>query len=91
MPRLDLFISLVGALSSSCLALIFPPLIDLATGWSDSKEEEQEEEEERSKYRWFWYAKNFAICIFGIVGFVTGTYASLKDIVNYFIHPQEDV
>lgn len=76
-PKLDLFISLVGALSSSCLALIFPPLIDLATGWD-------EKGSKSDRARTLWYAKNFGICIFGVLGFVTGTFASMKDIVEFF-------
>lgn len=72
-PKLELFISLVGALSSSGLALIFPPLIDICVRW----------EEEQGFWRWTWiWSKNFAILILGLVGFATGTYASLENIVT---------
>jgi len=78
-PKLDLFISLVGALSSSCLALIFPPLIDLASGWNDKEDTDRADNSRR-----LWMLKNMCICTFGVIGFVTGTYASLRDIVSYF-------
>lgn len=87
-PRLDLFISLVGALASSCLALIFPPLIDLATDWDEEEDDgESMSSSTISKSRFWWCCKNFTICLFGVIGFVTGTYASMNDIIKYFIHP----
>ncbi|CAG2114919.1 unnamed protein product [Medioppia subpectinata] len=70
-PRLDLFISLVGALSSSCLALIFPPIIEMATKWDD-----------RNVNWWLLSTKNISIFLVGIIGFFTGTYASLEDILK---------
>jgi proton-coupled amino acid transporter len=73
-PKLDLFISLVGALSSSCLALIFPPCIDLLVRAVDN---------ELSAARWrFLLTKNIFIIVFGLVGFATGTYISIKRIVE---------
>ncbi|KAI7685505.1 hypothetical protein SSS_02266 [Sarcoptes scabiei] len=73
-PKLDLFISLVGAISSSGLALILPPLIDLCVLWN----------EEKGFLNWMWiFFKNFAIFLLGIAGFTTGTYASIENIIAH--------
>lgn len=91
-PKLDLFISLVGAFSSSflvlidtlshlmdfvfkdCLyplqALVFPPVLELITYWPNPG-------------RWI-LAKNSLIIVFGIIGFLAGTYASIESLVNAF-------
>jgi proton-coupled amino acid transporter len=72
-PRLDLFISLVGACSSSTLALIAPPIIDTITFWP-----------EVGKHRWR-LVKNCFIFVLGLVGFLTGTFISVRNIVSYFV------
>lgn len=77
-PKLDLFISLVGAFSSSSLALIFPALLDTLTFWDQRKEESSQ------VGRSLWLTKNCLICFFGIFGFVTGTYVSMSDIIIFF-------
>jgi len=69
-PKLDLFISLVGAFSSSFLALIFPPLLELITFWPNP-----------SKWTMF---KDISIIVFGIIGFFAGTYASIESLVTAF-------
>jgi len=74
-PKLELFIALVGALSSSSLALIFPPLIDLISQW--------DEDYSLTKW-WFILSKDIGILLLGIIGFVTGTYASLQQIMDAF-------
>jgi len=67
-PKLDLFISLIGALSSSCLAVIFPPMIEMLVRYDDEK---------TSFKVWiFIIAKNAFIICFGFAGFLTGTYIS---------------
>ncbi|XP_038215018.1 proton-coupled amino acid transporter 4 [Zerene cesonia] len=71
-PNLSGIISLVGAFSSSALALIFPPIIEIVTFWPDRL----------GTYDWkLW--KDIAIIIFGITGFVFGTYASLENIFSH--------
>ena len=69
-PKLDLFISLVGAFSSSFLALIFPPLLELITFWPRAS-------------KWM-IAKDVIIIIVGLIGFLTGTYASVESIMSAF-------
>ncbi|XP_044743205.1 proton-coupled amino acid transporter-like protein pathetic isoform X2 [Chrysoperla carnea] len=69
-PNLGVVISLVGALSSSTLALIFPPLIEIITFWPDM-----------GKYKWILW-KDILIMLFGIAGFIFGTYASVANIIN---------
>merc|ERR1712112_437294 len=69
-PRLDLFISLVGSISSSTLALMAPAVIDSVT-----------QGECCSRLRHF---KNLTVFVIGISGFVLGSYVSLQNIIKYF-------
>ncbi|XP_011676647.1 proton-coupled amino acid transporter 1 isoform X1 [Strongylocentrotus purpuratus] len=72
-PQLPLFISLVGAMASSTLALIFPPVIEELTfsyhGYA-------------SKASILRLVKNAFICLFGLIGFGAGTFVSIKGIVE---------
>ncbi|XP_027207368.1 proton-coupled amino acid transporter-like protein pathetic isoform X1 [Penaeus vannamei] len=76
-PNIGLFISLVGAVSSSTLALIFPPVIEVVTFWPD-----------RGPYNWR-IIKCTLIALFGIIGFITGTISSVQAIVDFFVNGQE--
>lgn len=69
-PRIDLFISLVGAVSGSTLAIIIPPVLDLIVFWGDAK----------SPLR---LLKNLIIILFGIYIFGAGTYISVQNIIDY--------
>ncbi|XP_028176120.1 proton-coupled amino acid transporter 4 [Ostrinia furnacalis] len=71
-PNLSGIISLVGAFSSSALALIFPPFIEIVTFWPD----------QLGKHGWKMW-KDIFIIMFGFTGFVFGTYASLGSILKY--------
>ncbi|XP_072368712.1 proton-coupled amino acid transporter 1 isoform X2 [Scyliorhinus torazame] len=71
-PRLEIVITLVGSISSSTLALIIPPLLDIATYYGEGMS------------RW-WIAKNILISVVGFVGFVAGTYVSIEELVSQTI------
>lgn len=70
-PNLGPIISLVGAVSSSTLALIFPPLIEIITFWPNNL----------GKNYWVLW-KDIAIMVFGILGFIFGTYTSIAQILD---------
>ncbi|KZC12087.1 PREDICTED: proton-coupled amino acid transporter 1 isoform X2 [Dufourea novaeangliae] len=71
-PQLGLFISLVGAVSSTALALIFPPIIEMVVCWQNAS------------LGIFTIAKDVMIVVIGLLGFVTGTYESLTSIIQAF-------
>lgn len=71
-PFLGLFISLVGAVSSAALALIFPPILDTVSSLAVGK------------LTSFSALKNGFIILIGVVGMVTGSYESISAIVKAF-------
>lgn len=68
-PRLGLFISLVGALSSTSLAFFFPPLLDWAWRWRDGL----------PAWR---HAVNAFILLMGVLLTAWGTYSALREIIE---------
>ncbi|XP_046587245.1 proton-coupled amino acid transporter-like protein CG1139 isoform X1 [Neodiprion lecontei] len=73
-PKLEYFISLIGALSLSGLGLAFPAIIYTCTFWNVTNRTE----------KIIMIAKNSAVVAFGFLGLIAGTYTSLLQIINYF-------
>lgn len=75
-PNLGPFITLIGAVCLSTLGLIVPAVVETVTYW---------ERPGLGKYNWrIW--KNGFLVLFGIVGFLTGTYVSITEILAHPVH-----
>ncbi|CAM2720141.1 unnamed protein product [Rotaria socialis] len=72
-PNLGLVISLVGAVASTALSVIFPPICESITFWPDSL----------GRYKW-QLILNLLIITFGLYVFVAGTTLSVSNIVACF-------
>lgn len=72
-PNLGPFISLIGAVCLSFLGLIFPAVIETVTFWDRPNG--------LGKFKWILW-KNMFLVSFGILGFFTGAYVSIKDIID---------
>ncbi|XP_046994934.1 proton-coupled amino acid transporter-like protein pathetic [Schistocerca americana] len=71
-PNIGPFISLVGAVSLSTMGIIFPAIIELTTFWDSP-----------GLGTCYWHLwKNILIIMFGVLGFATGTWSSLKEIIE---------
>ncbi|XP_045463492.1 proton-coupled amino acid transporter 1-like isoform X2 [Harmonia axyridis] len=71
-PYLPLFISLVGAVSSTALALLFPPILHLVISYS------------RGELTFIQIFTDLFVMICGLIGACTGTYESVHSIINAF-------
>ncbi|XP_050088890.1 proton-coupled amino acid transporter-like protein CG1139 [Anopheles aquasalis] len=71
-PHLGLFISLMGALCSTVMGLIFPAIISLIVAYSNPN----------VRPGGWLLAKNIGILLLGVVGFACGTYVSIRQIMN---------
>ncbi|KAF2893776.1 hypothetical protein ILUMI_12398, partial [Ignelater luminosus] len=76
-PYLDLFISLVGAFSSTALALLIPPVLEYVMASKTEK-----------LTKWILFKDAF-IFIVGVLGTITGTYESIRAIVNQIQNASE--
>lgn len=71
-PFLGLFISLVGSVSSTALALIFPPILELVIRYTFGT------------LTPITIFKDCFILLLGLLGMVTGGYESINAIVHAF-------
>jgi len=71
-PHLALFIALIGAVACTSLALLFPPIIDLLVSYAQNR---------LTIKTWII---DGTMLVFAFIGFVTGTYAALSDILATF-------
>ena len=79
-PKLELFIALIGAFSCNSLALIIPPLFHTILFWDEF-------DGMKGKLA---IARNGLLFLIGMAGMVSGTIVSVSDILDYFINGDDD-
>lgn len=70
-PNLSLLLSLIGAVCSTMIALVYPPFIEFIIMSS-----------EEDGVSWYVLIRNSVILIVSLIGFLTGGYESLSSIIN---------
>ena len=72
-PNLSLLLSLIGAVCSTVLALVLPPLLEFIILSC-----------EKEGISWFVLLKNFLILLLSLIGFFTGGYESLSAMIKTY-------
>lgn len=73
-PNLSLLLSLIGAVCSTVLALVLPPLLEFIILSCEG-----------DRVGWFVFFKNTIILVISLIGFVTGGYESLSSIIKAYL------
>ncbi|KAF4527238.1 hypothetical protein B566_EDAN016111 [Ephemera danica] len=71
-PNLGSLMGLIGAVCLSTVGIMFPPVLETLVYWNDL-----------GPGKWLLW-KNICIFIFGFIGFSTGLYTSMVDIIHSF-------
>lgn len=69
LPNIGPFVTLIGAVCLSTLGMMFPAVIELVTFY---------EKPGYGRFNWILW-KNIFLILFGVVGFITGTYVSIEE------------
>ncbi len=85
-PDLGDLISLVGAVASNALALIFPPLLNMLVFYNSAHLPWTATTPSEAIWQALWMTKDASIVLLGLVGFVLGTYATIDNIIDFFEH-----
>ena len=80
-PHIGLFVSPVGAVTCTTLAVVSPAIIDLSMLASELVDVPQNQTPLLRNWRFY---KDIALLILGVVVGVTGTYSSIDEIVMTF-------
>ena len=79
-PKIDLFINLIGAVSSSTLALIVPAIVHTLVFWDQFSGVS-------GKLK---VARNMFLLLIGVAGMVSGTIVSVEDIIDFFVNGSDE-